>query len=340
MNLRSMAQVLGELVVNEIPESNDEGQSGADGAVVFYSEKPSKDVVMKMHDDEKIVADVPEVQEENVHAYSDEEAEQDSSIILLNPDEDVDVRIDIVLGDLPGVDVLDEEREKELEVVETEEAEENESSEDSEKAKKQKKWDWESRGLENFIAWVKERVSDVPKHSGYDAAGVDRAISYLEKLDSEISRAMRFDFDGLIDANQIEEIRKSIEDGVAKLSDRFEKISKKNKKKKKRADEEYLLVKEGQKVPGIQGIVVTVPLLISTIARTCINGYVSAGHDIEYIFEEQCKKFKLTDREKIETIQLMSDMGYPLRRDRGFMLDEDVDTRSSDNFDWAAQYTG
>lgn len=336
MNLRSMAQVLGELVVNEIPESNDENQLGADDTVVFYSEKPSQDVVMKMHDDEKIVADVPEVQEENVHAYSDEEVEHDSKIILLDPNGEV--RIDIVLGDLPGVDALDEEREKELEVVETEEAEESESSEESEKAKKQKKWDWESKGLENFISWVKERISDVPRHSGYDAAGVDRAISYLEKLDSEISRAMRFDFDGLIDANQIEEIRKSIEDGVAKLNERFEKISKKNKKKKKRADEDYLLVKEGQKVPGIQGIVVTVPLLISTIARTCINGAVSAGHDIEYIFQEQSKKFKLTDREKVEVVQLMSDMGYPLRRDRGFMLDEDVDSKSSDNFDWSAQY--
>lgn len=65
---------------------------------------------------------------------------------------------------------------------------------------------------------------------------------------------------------------------------------------------------------------------------------VSAGHDIEDLFSRQVKKYKLNDREQAETMQLLADMGYPLRQDRGFLLDEDVDTRSSDNFDWSASY--
>lgn len=335
MTLRSMAQILGELVVKEDIDAKHEGAPSNE--VVFYSEKPSKDVVMNMHENQKVIADLPEVTEDSDMIYSDEDAEKEADIVVISPNEDV--HIDIILGDLPGVDHLDEEKEKTLEVEESTENDRKES-ESSEKTKKSEKWDWESRGLENFVSWVKERVSDVPKHSGYDAAGIDRAISYLEKLDSEISRAMRFDFDGLIDANDIEEIRSHIEDGIQKLNARFEKIGNKYKKKKRASEEHLFFVKNGQKIPGINGIVVTVPLFISRIARTCINGRISAGHDIEYIFNEQCKKYKLNDREKAEVMQLMSDMGYPLMQDRGFMLDEDVDERSSDNFDWSAQYDG
>src|ERR1035437_3302985 len=58
---------------------------------------------------------------------------------------------------------------------------------DAKKPKKNEKWDWESKGASGFIVWVKERCNDVPKHSGYDSAGLDRAIAYLERLDNEIS---------------------------------------------------------------------------------------------------------------------------------------------------------
>jgi ubiquitin C-terminal hydrolase len=81
------------------------------------------------------------------------------------------------------------------------------------------------------------------------------------------------------------------------------------------------------------------PLFASRIARICINGTVSAGHDISDMFQKQVKKWKLTDREQAEVMQLLSDMGYPLREDRGYMPDEEVDVTSSDNYDWSAQYS-
>lgn len=211
---------------------------------------------------------------------------------------------------------------------------------DPAQAAKNEKWDWAKRGPKGFIAWVKERCDDVPKHSGYDTAGLERAVAYLERLDGEVSKAMRNDIDGELDANQIEKVRAIIDNGIERLQDRLDKVKQSKKKpKKKKADEAYEgLVKEAQKITGVQGVFVTVDLLTSHIARVCINGMVSAGHDIEDLFERQASYFSLNKRERAQVIQLLDDMGYAMRRDRGYMPDDDFDAASSDNMDFAANY--
>jgi hypothetical protein len=67
---------------------------------------------------------------------------------------------------------------------------------------------------------------------------------------------------------------------------------------------------------------------------------VSGGHDIEIIYADQVKKYKLNERERAEVKWLLYDMGYPMRGDRGFMPDEDFDASSSNNYDYAANYKG
>jgi ElaB/YqjD/DUF883 family membrane-anchored ribosome-binding protein len=200
------------------------------------------------------------------------------------------------------------------------------------------KWDWESKGAQGFVAWIQERLHDVPKHSGYDTAGLERAVAYMEKLDNEISRAMRSDLDGELDADKIEEVRAKIDDGIERLHARLDKIKKKHGKKRKKADEQMDLIKQAQKIPAISGIVVAVPLYVSAIVRTCINGMVSGGHDLEDSFEKLSKKYKLTDREKMECIVHFQDMGLTVRRDRGIFPEEDFDQTSGDNFDFPAQW--
>jgi hypothetical protein len=213
-------------------------------------------------------------------------------------------------------------------------------TDDSKKSKKMK-WDWQTNGADGFFVWVKERLDNIPKHSGYDTAGVERAISYLETLDGEISSAMRKDLDGELDADKIEKARSEIEKGLNRLEEWLDKLKSSKKRKKKKADLiSDSLIKEGQKITGVQGIFVTAPLFISALARICINGAVSAGHDIEDMYNKLVKKHKLDDREKVELVQLLDDMGFPIRRDRGFMGDEDVDVSSSDNFDYMANYKG
>lgn len=248
--------------------------------------------------------------------------------------------IELVVEELPGAPAGTSDPEPVLE-VEEEDSKDANNDDDSKKSKKPEKWDWASKGSHGFVAWVKERLDGVPKHSGYDTAGLERAVSYLEKLDSEISKAMRMDLDGELDANKVEEVRAQIDSGIARLHDRLDKVKKSKKTKRKKSGEvDSSIVKEAQKITGVQGVFVTVPLLISRIARVCINGTVSAGHDIEDLYSRQVKKYKLNDREQAEVMQLLSDMGYAIRQDRGYLPDEDVDVASSDNFDWAANYKG
>lgn len=249
------------------------------------------------------------------------------------------VDVSIVIEDLPGAPPGTTDPEPVLEVSEEDSKNSKEDDNDAKKSKKDTKWDWESRGGQGFLAWVKERCDDVPKHSGYDSAGIERAVSYLERLDNEISKAMRLDLEGELDADQIEKVRATIDNGIERLHDRLDKVkTSKKKSRKKKADLESGIIKEGQKITGVQGVFVTVDLLTSRIARVCINGMVSAGHDIEDMFARQVKKYALNTREQAQVMQLLSDMGYPLRQDRGYLPDEDIDTASSNNFDWAANY--
>lgn len=273
---------------------------------------------------------------------------QDQSLVPLEVHEPVAEPLDvvdpnpglvhIVLTDLPGAPDGTPEPEEDLEVVDEVEEQQPEDENDA-KSKKNDKWDWGSKGAEGFLVWIKERVDDVPRHSGQDSAGLERAISYLERLDNEISKAMRLDLDGELDANKIESVRATIDDGLSRLHERLDKVKKKSKsRRKKKAEFSPEMVKSAQKITGVQGVFVTVDLLTSRIARVCINGMVSAGHDIEDLYKRQVNKYKLNDREQAQVMQLLADMGYPLRQDRGYLADEDVDTTSSDNFDWAANY--
>jgi len=264
-----------------------------------------------------------------------------------SPNEELQVSdsgdIVIELGDLPGAPPgTTDPKEEEESVLEVTDESAASDEEDAKKSKKNEKWDWESHGPHGFIAWIKTRIDDVPKHSGYDSAGLERAMSYMERLDNEISRAMRMDLDGELDANKIEEVRSKIDEGLSSLHARLDKVKKSTKARRKKKSDytEEGIIKEGQKITGVQGVFVTVPLLISGIGRICINSMVSAGHDIEDVYAEQVKKWGLNDREKAEVRWFLYDLGYPMRGDRGYMPEEDIDTSSSNNFDWAANYKG
>ncbi len=250
--------------------------------------------------------------------------------------------LDLTVDELPGVEGLDPDLEKALEIVE-EPKDKDKDANDAKQAKKPNKWDGvavlKEKGAAGFFAWCKDILGGVPKHSGYDHAGIERAIAYMERFESEISKTMREDLDGELDADKIEKVRAEVDDGIERLRARFDKVKKKKGPRRKKAhDEAEALVKQAQKMPTITGIVVTVPLLISSICRVIINGMVSGGHDAEDMFDKLATKYKLTDREKQECVQHLMDLGLPVRRDRGIMLDEEYDATSSDNFDFGANY--
>jgi len=247
------------------------------------------------------------------------------------------VELEIVVEELPGAPAGT----KDPEIIEVTDDKESKDDNEAKSSKKDSKWDWTSNGASGFLTWIKDRLDDVPKHSGYDSAGLERACSYLEKLDNEISKAMRLDVDGELDADKIEEVRSKIDEGLNRLYDRLDKVKKSKKSsRKKKSEFEAELVKEAQKAAGVKGTFVVVPLLISRLGRIIINGLVSAGHDAGDMFKKLSNKYKLNDREQAELMQYLADSGFPMREDRGYMLDEEVDLSSSDNFDWAANYRG
>ena len=321
------------------------------------------------------------------------EHQGDEELISMSPLEVTEpVDIEIVVEELPGAPpgTKDPELEVHEEPIHVEEKEDANDAKKSKDGGKNEKWDWSKHGPHGFVAWIKERLDAVPKHSGYDSAGLERAMAYMEKLDTEISKAMRMDLDSELDANQVEKVRSQLDEGLSRLQARLDKVkdSKKSSKKRKKTAQELQpeidkvlqrysdedlqtwvadttlpgeewtaekvivqlanegdepgfeteLVKQAQKITGVQGVFVTVPLIISRVARVCINGTVSAGHDIEDLYNRQVKKYSLDIIQQAEVRQLLWDMGYPLREDRGFFPDDDLEVYDTDNMDWAANY--
>ena len=205
-------------------------------------------------------------------------------------------------------------------------------------------WKWNVAG---FLQWLQEKMVGVPGHSGRDSAGLERAMAYLEQLDREISRAVRSDLNNEIAIDAVESARDEIHKGIERLQARLDKVlstkypKRKGNKKKKKADEQSNeMVKEGSKGAYYGNVVVTIPLLISGIARACINSMVSAGKDIEDEFQKLAKQYKLDNREEFTLYQALSDMGYHIRRPRGTELDEEVDSASTENTGWIQNFPG
>jgi hypothetical protein len=236
-------------------------------------------------------------------------------------EEDVRGNLSEMLGSIPG---SDGEYEPGSLIVEDEEVEVEDDP-----------WKWT---VINFLDWLRDKLSSIPSHTGKETSGCERAIAYLEKLDSEISKAVRMDLDNNIVIDAVELARDEIQDGIKRLEEHLTKIRDNkypHRKKRKKSEAADGMVKKAKAA----SFVVCVPMFESYVARTCINSMVSSGKDIEDTFDHMCDKYELTGREQASIMQLLSDMGYAMRWDRGKGREE-VDTASTDNFDFVANYPG
>jgi len=242
--------------------------------------------------------------------------------IELEDGSDIHKEFDFKLPPIPGATSQEELEEPEIEVDDEEEIEVESDP-----------WKWE---LSKFFEWANEAKNRIPQHPGNEVGGCERAIAFLKRLGKEVRKATAMDVDGILDIHKLADIRNEIEDGIHALEKRIKDIESRNpkKNKKKKAEFEGGLVKEAKS----GSFTVTVPLSISAIARACINGMVSGGHDIEVTFDKLAKKYKLSSLDRLQVKQLLADMNYPMPRwDRG-MEDEEFDPTSSDNVDLAANY--
>jgi len=251
--------------------------------------------------------------------------------VSLNSDEDGEITFSI--NAIPGApeDIVldDDEPEAEMEAAPEEEVSDGPID----------VWNWEkSHGVKNFIKWLQQMVQGVPKHSGSDTTGVERAIAYFDRVNSEISKAMRRDFNREIDAAKAEEARSTIESGVERLIDRLEKLRvKKFKKGKKKADFTHDGIIKNAETSFTGSITVNVPYFISFISRVCIESTVQGGKDMHEIFVKLASEYKLDKREKVQVIQLIKDMGYPLVLDRVRLNEGTLEMKDLDG-EFMAQY--
>lgn len=92
--------------------------------------------------------------------------------------------------------------------------------------------DWENDGDHAyFIVYMKDRLNEVPSWSGSTTVGCEKAISYLRRLDKELSDAIRSDEDNKVDEQEAESLRDTIYDYISRLEDAHEKLMDKYKKK-------------------------------------------------------------------------------------------------------------
>lgn len=235
--------------------------------------------------------------------------------VILEINDEPDKEFSFKLPNLPGSDKINDDDILHLvKVDEDDDEEEIEVQSDP--------WGWKH---DEFIGWLKEKMKNIPRHSGKDTTGIERAIAYLQRLDKEISKCVRSDFDNKVEIDILEKIRDEIHEGIERLEARHKKLMTSKRPRKKSAG----LVKEA--TVNITGISVTVPLFISAIVRTCINAMVSSGKDIEDCFAKLAKKYDLDKRETLEAVQLFSDMNVAFRCDFG-KIGEEMDPTSEENF--------
>lgn len=249
-----------------------------------------EDIIDEMPDEAIRLQDILKEVNEDLEDSVEHEPEKEELIF----------KLDMVPGAVTEDDlVLDEDED---EVVEEEEPDADD-------------WNWERGGTGNFLNWLQKMFKSVPQHSGNDTTGIERALAYFQKLDAEISKAMRKDYKREIDAAKAEEARSEIVKGMSRLLERLEKLHSKKFKKNKKSSEQTEFVKNAE-TSTVGRMVVNIPYLISNIARACIEATVQGGKDIEEVFAKLDKEYSLTKRERAQTVQLLKDMGYPMLLDR------------------------
>jgi len=245
--------------------------------------------------------------------------------------------------------------------------------------------DWEHDGdHRHFVIYMKNRLTNLPRHSGHTTVGCERAISYLKSLDKEISKAIQGDKDNTIDEEEAEGLREQIHDFVAKLEGRHGELSNKRSERYRKeasvkvAQEVVARIKDGIDIQyyievdnGYDGpqmlpvslaepspeqvqrfasgdasftkeaqtarIVLFEDPFLHAITRILINSSVSAGRNIEHVYDKLKKKYAFTPREELSIQNLLMEKGMPVFKDFGRM-GEDSDPSDGEGVEFQTNY--
>lgn len=202
------------------------------------------------------------------------------------------------------------------------------SASDLDEDKEEKQTDYANDGdLTKFMEYLSgEYPSKIPSHDGRSTTGCEKAIVFLDRLNSQISRAIKDDVDNVLDLESLEQIRGSIMKDVITLKEHLNNLKKKIKedhsKKASNTPPEWISA-SGKEVDLIKeattprNMVICITPFLRAITGMMINAHVSAGKPMDEVFQALKEKYDITDREELEIIQVCMDSGFPIFKDRG-----------------------
>ena len=194
------------------------------------------------------------------------------------------------------------------------------------------------KDLSKFMSHVDELYpSQIPKHDGTSTVGCERAISFLDRMNGDISRAIREDHESVLDIAKLEDVRVNIMRDVLVLKDHLGKLKKQIKDSHSQKDAKassapswkspsgrslsYEQLKNAEELKKQaatpNNLVIAVSPFERAISGMMINAHVSAGHPMEDVYASLKKKYSLTDREELSIMQLCMDSGFHIFKDRG-----------------------
>lgn len=194
----------------------------------------------------------------------------------------------------------------------------------------------------------------------------ERALGQYKKLNSYVSKALREDWGGEIPIEKIDQLRQQLEQNVEALErmlvahQDMKKQRKQVRRHRRAADgstcpdcaaplweengsmvclacDQTGLKKEAA-TPHFEGLQYQISAFERAVVGTLINAVVAGGRDLEELFAKLEKKYKLEAREVLAVRQILSDMGYPVFKDRARMGEDEDPTDPDEPREWQAQY--
>lgn len=233
-----------------------------------------------------------------------------------------------------------------------------------EEQKKTTNWA-DDKDFSKFLDHMEKELKSIPKHDGQTVLGCERAISFLKAKQSEIIKAIKEDLKGEVDEKAADKLYYKIEQDIEKLEKHKERIKKKasvdvnlfseatcekcnnnspmwhnvadNKLVCMACESEEVPVDKITKQAGTPKLNVYVSAFERAIVGILINGSVSAGHNIEELYNRLKGKYNFNPREELAIQQLVEDHGYFVFKDRG-LINEDSDPQSENGMDWSPNY--
>lgn len=151
---------------------------------------------------------------------------------------------------------------------------------------------------EDFESYVVASARNVPPVFADSKNSYRRAFAYLERLSEEIVEGVQQDasFANLneVQLKNLDLVEEGIEEALKDIS----------------AAAEGKVTKTATKSSAFTTFVNP---FIFGLARTIINGKVNAGKNIEALYGELNKRYKLNDREQLELYYCLNDMGHAVR---------------------------